>query len=216
MEKVTQGGQTPAYGFVPPGILGDKAEYRKEYPDDFFKEDTAGAKALLAKGLQEKGLSAMPTVSLLINDGTTHKKVAEAVVDMWRKNLGIEVKIQTQEWKVFLKSRQSLDYTLARAGWSADYNDPMTFIDLFTSKGGNNDLGFSNSQYDDLVKQAYATADQPKRMKIMNQAEKILVQDNMAILPLYYYSAVYLVKPNLQHINVDYQGQVDYTRAYYA
>ena len=71
---------------------------------------------------------------------------------MWKKNLGITAKLELQEWKVFLKNRQSLNYDVARAGWGADYNDPMTFIDMFTSKGGNNDIGFKNADYDALLK----------------------------------------------------------------
>lgn len=215
VEKVTKGGQQPALGFVPPSIMGEKKTYREEYPDTgFMKPDVAAAKEALAQGLKEKGLTSLPTVTLTINEGTGHKQIAEALADMWRKNLGVDVKIETQEWKVFLKNRQNLNYEIARAGWSADYNDPMTFIDMFTSKGGNNDIGFKNAQYDELVRKAYATADQKERMQLMNQAETILVKDNMAILPLYYYTGVYMVKKNVQNIAMDYQGMVDYTRAY--
>jgi oligopeptide transport system substrate-binding protein len=215
VKQVTKGEQQPAFGFVPPSIMGEKDSFRTEHSDQgFFKEDVAQAKQLLAQGLKEEGMSKMPVVSLTINESTSHKKIAEAIADMWRKNLGVQVKIQTQEWKVFLKNRQNMNYDIARAGWSADYNDPMTFIDLFTSKGGNNDTGFKNAQYDDLVKQAYATADQKKRMELMAQAEKLLVQDNMAIMPIYYYSGVHLVKTQVQNIVMDYQGQVNYTRAY--
>lgn len=215
VEKVSKGGQSPAFGFVPPSILGESKNYREEFPDtDFMKEDAAQAKQLLAQGLKEEGLSSFPAVSLTINDGGGHKEIAEAIADMWRKNLGIEVKIETQEWKVFLKNRQSLNYDISRAGWSADYNDPMTFIDMFTSASGNNDIGFKNAQYDELVKKAYASADQHERMQLMNQAEQILMKDNMAILPLYYYTGVYMAKKNLHNIDMDYQGMVDYTRAY--
>ncbi|RUS48449.1 ABC transporter substrate-binding protein [Cohnella sp. AR92] len=214
VEKVTKGGQQPAFGFVPPSITGENKSFREEYPDiDLLKPDVAQAKALLEQGLKEKGLSSMPTVTLTVNEGTGHKQVAEAIVDMWRKNLGVEVKIETQEWKVFLKNRQSLNYDIARAGWSADYNDPMTFIDMFTSTGGNNDIGFKNAQYDELVKKAYASSDQHERMQLMSQAENILVKDNMAILPLYYYTGVHMVKKNVKGIVMDYQGMIDYTRA---
>ncbi|REK67013.1 MAG: peptide ABC transporter substrate-binding protein [Cohnella sp.] len=215
VDKVTKGGQEPAYGFVPPSIMGAQKTYREEYPDrDFMSPSAEAAKAALAKGLQEKGLVKLPPVTLTINENTGHKQVAEALADMWRKTLGVEVKIETQEWKVFLKNRTSLNYDISRAGWSADYNDPMTFIDMMTSASGNNDIGFKNAEYDKLVKEAYATVDQKKRMELMHRAEKILIGDNMAILPLYYYTGVHLVKSNLKNIVMDYQGMVDYTRAY--
>ncbi|CAM3728909.1 peptide ABC transporter substrate-binding protein [Cohnella lubricantis] len=214
VDKVTKGGQVPAYGFVPPSIQGDGQMFREQYPDTgLLSEDIAQAKQLLAQGLKEEGLASFPPVTLTINDGAGHKQVAEALADMWRKNLGIEVQIQTQEWKVFLQNRTSLNYDIARAGWSADYNDPMTFIDMYTSTSGNNDLGFKNPQYDALVKQAYASSDQQQRMQLMDQAEQILVKDNMAILPVYYYSGVYMVQQNVQGLEMDYQGQIDFTRA---
>ncbi|MBB6695424.1 peptide ABC transporter substrate-binding protein [Cohnella xylanilytica] len=214
VDKVTKGGQQPAVGFVPPSILGEKKNYREEYSDaDFLKPDVAAAKEALAQGMKEKGLTTFPSVTLTVNEGTGHKQIAEALADMWRKNLGVEVKIETQEWKVFLKNRQSLNYDIARAGWSADYNDPMTFVDMFTSNSGNNDIGFKNAEYDELVKKATASSDQHERMQLMNKAETILMKDNMAILPLYYYTGVHMVKKNVQNIVMDYQGMIDYTRA---
>ncbi|MBB6729666.1 peptide ABC transporter substrate-binding protein [Cohnella zeiphila] len=215
VDKVTKGGQEPALGAVPPSIMGEKQSFREEYPDtDLFKPDVAEAKQLLAQGLKEKGWTQLPPVTLTINEGTGHKQIAEALADMWRKNLGVDVKIETQEWKVFLKNRQSLNYQIARSGWSADYNDPMTFIDMFTSTSGNNDIGFKNAQYDELVKKALASGDQHERMQLLSQAENILIKDNMAILPLYYYTGVHMVNKNLQNIVMDYQGMVDYTRSY--
>ncbi|MFC5649061.1 ABC transporter substrate-binding protein [Paenibacillus solisilvae] len=211
VDKVTKAGQQPAYGFVSTGIHGVKGEFREEVKDDYFKEDVAEAKKLLAEGLAEEGLSSMPEFSLSFNEGL-HKNIAEAIADMWKTNLGITAKLELQEWKVFLKNRQSLNYDVARAGWGADYNDPMTFIDMFTSKGGNNDIGFKNADYDALVKEAYSTNDQQKRVDAMAKAEKILIGDNNAIMPIYYYTSNQLVKPYVKNYVVDYSGNLDYTR----
>ena len=211
VDKVTKAGQTPAYGFISTGIHGVNGEYRSEVKDDYFKEDVAKAKELLAEGLKEEGMTKMPEFSLSFNEGP-HKTIAEAIANMWKENLGIDVKLELQEWKVFLKNRQSLNYDVARAGWGADYNDPMTFIDLYTSKSGNNDIGFKNPEYDALVKEAYSTADQQKRVDAMAKAEKILIQDNMAVMPIYYYSSNQLVKPYVKNYVVDYSGNLDYTR----
>ncbi|SEN29407.1 peptide ABC transporter substrate-binding protein [Paenibacillus sp. OV219] len=210
VDKVTKAGQTPAFGFVSGGIHGVNGEYRAEVKDDYFKEDVAEAKKLLAEGLQEEGMTSMPEFTLTFNEGL-HKTVAEAIANMWKENLGITAKTEVQEWKIFLKNRQSLNYDVARAGWGADYNDPMTFIDMFTSKGGNNDIGFKNADYDALVKEAYATNDQQKRVDAMAKAEKILIGDNQAIMPLYYYTSAQLIKPYVKNYVVDYSGNIDYS-----
>ncbi|RAP76311.1 peptide ABC transporter substrate-binding protein [Paenibacillus montanisoli] len=211
VEKVTKAGQVPAYGFVSTGIFGVAGEYRSEVKDDYFKEDVAEAKKLLAEGLQEEGMTEMPEFTLSFNEGL-HKTVAEAIANMWKENLGVNVKLEVQEWKVFLKNRQSLNYDIARAGWGADYNDPMTFIDMFTTGGGNNDIGFKNTEYDALVKEAYATNDQKARVDAMAKAEKILIGDNQAIMPIYYYTSAQLIKPYVKNYSVDFSGNLDYSR----
>lgn len=214
VEKITQGGQLPAYGFVPPGIKGEKDEYRKEVSDKYFEENLEEAKKLLEQGMKEKGYTTLPEVTLIHNSDDNHKKIALAIADMWKNNLGVTVKVQNQEWGVFLKNRTNLDYQVARSGWAADYNDPMTYIDMWTSTSGNNDTGFKNAEYDKLVKAAYATDDNAKRMELMAKAEKILVQDEQVVMPIYYYSSVSLVKPWMKNINIDFKGDLDFTRAY--
>lgn len=213
-EKITMAGELPAFGFVPPGIKGEKEEYRTEVPDTYFQENLDEAKKLLEQGMKEEGYTTLPEVTLIHNSDDRHKKIALAVSDMWKKNLGVSVKVQNQEWGVFLKNRTNLDYQIARSGWSADYNDPMTYIDMWTSKGGNNDSGFKNAEYDKLVKEAYSSSDNAKRMEMMAQAEKILVQDNQVVMPLFYYSNVSLIKPWVKGLSLDYKGDLDFTHAY--
>ncbi|EFM10993.1 extracellular solute-binding protein family 5 [Paenibacillus curdlanolyticus YK9] len=213
-EKVTKAGEIPAYGLVPPGIKGETEEYRTEVKDDYFKEDLEEAKKLLAEGMKELNITKVPTIKLTFNTSDNHKRVAQAVAEMWHKNLGLDVEIQNQEWGVFLENRNKLNYQVARAGWGADYNDPMTYIDLFTSKSGNNNTGFASKEYDDLVAKAYASSDAKERMALIKQAEKLFM-DDLPIMPLYYYSDVYLEKPGFKGIFIDYKGDIDYTRGYY-
>ncbi|MBG9792949.1 peptide-binding protein [Paenibacillus dendritiformis] len=215
VDKVTLGGQLPAFGIVPPGIVGEKDEFRNEHKDDYFTENIEEAKALLQKGLSELGLSAMPEITLAYNTDESHKQVAEAVADMWSKNLGIKVKIENQEWGVFLKNRTALNYQMARAGWQTDYNDPMSFIDLYTTGSGNNDIGYSNPEFDKLVREAKQSLDNKERMELMAKAEHMLIDQDQAILPLYYYTSVGLKKPYLKNVFIDYQGMINYSRGYF-
>lgn len=216
VDNVTKGGQTPAYGIVPPGIKGEKDDFRTEHSDSaYFKEDITEAKKLLAEGLAEEGLTAMPTVKLTYNTNELHQAVAEAIAEMWSKNLGIKTEVSKQEWGVFLDNRNHLNYDVARGGWGADYNDPMTFIDLFSSKSGNNNTGFAKPEYDALIKEAYSTDDQAKRMAAMSKAEEMVVGKDRAIMPIYYYSTVYMIKPGFKGIFIDYKGDIDYNRGDY-
>lgn len=210
-EKVTMGGQLPAYGLVPPGILGTNDEFRNEYSDAYFAEDVEQAKTLLAEGLAESGLTAMPEFTLTYNTNEMHQKVAEAIVDMWRSNLGITAKIGNEEWGVFLENRNAMNFDVARAGWGADYNDPISYIGLFTSTSGNNGTGYSSPEYDALVAEAGKATDTKTRMDIMAQAEKLFIESH-AIIPIYYYSTVYLTKPNLENVYIDFKGDVNFLR----
>src|SRR5690606_41366219 len=114
---VTLGGPVPAYGLVHPGIKGVEDEYRNEVDDNYFQEDLELAKQLLAECLAEEGLTELPAFSLTFNTNELHQKVAEAVVDMWSNNLGVNAQIGNEEWGVFLDNRTAMNYQVARAGW---------------------------------------------------------------------------------------------------
>lgn len=214
VESVTMAGEVPSFGFVPPGIIGMNEDYRTEVKDDFFTENVDEAKTLLAEGLAELGLSKFPKVTLTFNTSDGHKKIAEAIVEMWRQNLGIEVGIENQEFAVLLKNRTAMNYQISRAGWGADYNDPMTYLDMFVTGGAQNNTGFASPEYDALIAKANKSGDQAERVAAMTQAEKILM-DYMPIMPIYYYSNVYMIKPGFKNIITDYKGDIDYTRGYY-
>ncbi|MDQ0113575.1 peptide ABC transporter substrate-binding protein [Paenibacillus harenae] len=214
VEDITQAGELPAFGFVPPGIVGVKGDYRDEVKDDFFKEDVEEAKKLLAEGLEELGLSSFPEVKLTYNTNDSHKAIADAIVDMWKTNLGINVGTGNEEWAVFLENRNAMNFDVQRSGWGADYNDPMTYMDMFVTKGGQNNTGFASAEYDALIQKAYASSDQQERIDAMKEAEKILM-DQLPILPIYYYSSVYMLKPGFENIYLDYKGDIEYTRGYY-
>ncbi|WP_458461198.1 peptide ABC transporter substrate-binding protein [Paenibacillus sp.] len=214
VDKVTQGGQIPAFGFVPPGIRGENGEFRDEHKDDYFTENVEEAKTLLAEGMKEEGYTTLPAITLIYNTSDGHAKIALAIADMWKQNLGVDVKTENQEWGVFLENRQNQNFQVARSGWSADYNDPYNFLEMWTTGNTNNDAKFSNEQYDKDVKDTVKSADPAARMAAFADAEKILIQDEMGVMPIYYYTNVSLTKPYLKGVQLDFSGAIDFTRAY--
>jgi len=198
VKNITRAGQTPALAWVPPG-LADAApdqDFRKVGGDFFKDNDIPAAQKLLAEAGYPGGRG-LPPVTLIYNTSEGHKAVAEAVQEMWRRNLGANVTLANQEWKVFLNTRAKGDYQVARHGWTGDYLDPMTFIDMFAADSGTNDAQYKNPAYDDLVRRAKETNDQPTRMRLMHQAEKLLM-DDAVIAPVYFYTNAVLVKPNVK------------------
>lgn len=202
VKNVTKAGQTPADGFVPVGFpdAAPGEDFRKVGGSLVKTFDVEEARKLLAEAGYPEG-KGFPELTILYNTSENHQKIALAIQEMWKKNLGINVKLVNQEWKVYLKSQSNLDYDISRSGWGADYLDPMTFMDMFVTNGGNNNTGWSNAQYDELIKKANLEADPAKRMQYMHDAEKILM-DEMPIAPIYFYTHPYLMKDNLKDVVV--------------
>ena len=211
-DNVAKGGQIPATSFVPKGVVDEKGNDfdKKEYYKP--EGDVALAKKLLAEAGYPNG-KGFPTITLLYNTSQNHQNLAAAVQDMWRKNLGINIELKNEEWKVFQTTRREKQFLLARHGWSADYNDPMTFLDLFVTNGGNNDASYSNPEYDKKIMAAKKELDPAKRMVILHQAEDILM-DDMAIIPVYYYTTVVALKSYVKGVVVSPLGQYYLTKAY--
>jgi oligopeptide transport system substrate-binding protein len=111
---------------------------------------------------------------------------------MWKKELGINSTLRSQEWKVYLNTLNMLGYDVARSSWVGDYNDPNTFLDCFVTGRGNNRTGWSNPRYDELMRQANAQFDPPRRAALLHEAETILVEDEVPIIPLYYFVGIAL------------------------
>ena len=192
VDKVTQCGQIPAYSFTPPGSNGYQ-------PSTEIPYDPVLAKQLLA----EAGYSSdnpFPKLEILFNTNEGHRKVALAIQQMWQNELGIEVELVNQDWKVYLSREMVGDFQISRAGWIGDYEDPNTFLDLMRPNRGNNKTGWENMDFDALVEEAKTINDQEKRYELLNEAEKILI-DNMPIIPLYTYVRVYQLSPDVKGFN---------------
>lgn len=196
-ENVAQGGQQPAYGIVPPGIPDATGDFQ-ENSGNLFEENVDEAKKLLKEGLAEEGMKEMPDFSILFNTLDAHKKIAEAVQEMWRKNLGVEVKLENAEFQVKLDREKAGDFQISRAGWVGDYVDPMTFM-LWETDGAYNDADWSNKEYDKYLEESKSALKPEERMPILHKAEKVLI-DEMPIIPIYFYTKPYMVKSNVTGI----------------
>ncbi|HMM19756.1 MAG TPA: peptide ABC transporter substrate-binding protein [Selenomonadales bacterium] len=193
-------GQTAAYAFAPLGLPdADKGSDFRKVGGDYFKPDVAEAKKLLAEAGYPDG-KGMPPITLIYNTNEMHKAVAEMIQEMWRKNLGVEVRLENQEWKVFLNNRQKGNYQVARHGWVGDYEDPFTFLSLFTTGNGNNDAQYKNSDFDKMVAKSYTLQDPKERMKLFHEMEKKLVQDDVIMAPLFFAPQYLLQKPNVKGV----------------
>ncbi|MEZ4743078.1 MAG: peptide ABC transporter substrate-binding protein [Bdellovibrionota bacterium] len=199
VERVTRGGQIPATSFTPPNTAG--YTFKGELPVSVTPEVIKEAKKLLADAGYPNG-KGLPPIEILYNTNEDHKKVAIAIQSMWKKNLGIDVKLYNQEWKVYLDSQQKMNYTISRAGWIGDYPDPNTFLDMWLTGGGNNQTGWSNKKYDSLIAEAKLLTSTKERYGKFMEAEKILL-DELPVLPIYIYTNNRLVSEKLKMFGKD-------------
>ncbi|MFI5355958.1 MAG: peptide ABC transporter substrate-binding protein [Opitutales bacterium] len=189
VKNVTRGGQRPAYAVSYPGTAGYTPTAR-------LPGDIAKARQLLAEAGYPGGRN-WPHVELLYNTSENHRAIAEAIQQMWRQNLGIDVQLANQEWKVYLNSEQNLDYWIERAGWIADYVDPNVFLEIWTTGNTNNNTGWSNPEYDRLAAAALVAKTDPARYALYQKMDAILV-DELPVIPIYYYTRVYAMSPKVK------------------
>ncbi|WP_225088041.1 oligopeptide ABC transporter substrate-binding protein OppA [Pectobacterium colocasium] len=189
--KVKNQGDIPAYGFVPPYIDGFKAQTPEWFTWSQEKRNEE-AKKLLA----EAGYTAQKplTLNLLYNTSDLHKKIAIAAASIWKQNIGVDVKLENQEWKTFLSSRHQGNYDIARGGWCADYNEPSTFLNSMLSDSSSNTAHYKSKEFDALVAKSLQVKTDEERADVYQQAEALLNKDAV-IAPVYYYANTRLVKP---------------------
>lgn len=182
-------GERPSRSFVPPGI-----ETATGYePVECEGENVPEARRLMTEAGFVGGRG-FPKITISFNADEGHQMVAELVQSQWKERLGIDVGLEAMEWGSFLDAQGRLDYWVGRAGWGADYVDPNTFLDLFTSTNANNQTGFSSSRYDDLIARAAKATDRDARNEIFHEAESLLLRE-LPVIPLYVRSSRNLVAP---------------------
>jgi oligopeptide transport system substrate-binding protein len=198
-EKVTRAGEPPADAFVPPGTGGYQP------PTGLISRDPDLAKKLLAEAGYPCG-AGFPVVTYLYTTRTdADEKIAVELQAMFDRELGIKIQLHRQEWASYLNVLSNLDFDFARSSWVADYNDPNTFLDMFTKESGNNNTGWIDPRYEDLIARAGQEVDQKKRFELFREAETLLVREATVIVPLYHYVVIMFyddkrlggVRPNL-------------------
>jgi oligopeptide transport system substrate-binding protein len=199
--KILQGGQTPATSWIPPGMLAHN-------PEIGLKFNPAEARRLLSEAGYPDG-KGLPSIVLGYNTDEEKKLIAEAIQSMWQKHLGVVVRIENQEWKVFLKKLQNDPFPVFRAGWGADYPDPDNFMKLFTSNSGNNHGRWKNSRYDELLEIAARELDAKKRGKIYDDAQKLLTEIDVAIVPLYWKAESTILSPKFTGLEYNSMARMD-------
>jgi oligopeptide transport system substrate-binding protein len=190
VRDVLLGGQQPAHCLTPAGTAGYTA--RAAIPDDF-----AGARRLLAEAGYPGGRG-FPRVEIQFATLELNQRLLEAIQQMWRRELGVQVTLANKEQRVWLNDERQLNYGISYAHWIGDYVDPSTYLELFTADGGNNSTGWANPEYDRLVKTAGAELDPARRNELYQQAEAILLRE-APVAPIFFGTRIFLCHPAVKN-----------------
>ncbi len=186
---VLQGSRLPAHHYVPPRTGGFESTARQPH-------DAEAARALLAEAGFPGGRG-FPRLELLMNTDDLNTRILSAIQAMWKRELGVEVALVNQDFRVYLDSMKGLRYDIARARWIGDYDDPNTYLDMFLTGGGNNQTGWSSPAYDRFIARAAATADPAARFALFQEAEALLLAE-APIAPVVFGARVHLVHPDVE------------------
>jgi len=188
VKKITKGGEKTTSHFVPPGT------HNYESPDGLGYDPGLARKLLAEAGYP--GGRGFPRFEYLFNapagggGGKVHEGIAIELQQMWRDELGVQMELRQVETQVFWGMQSRLDYELSKSTWIGDYNDANTFLGMFVTGDGNNETGWSNPRYDELISAANNETDLRKRETLFQQAETILVQDELPVIPIYIYVGI--------------------------
>jgi oligopeptide transport system substrate-binding protein len=189
------GGQEPLAGWVPTGMFGHEKDTGMKF------DPSAAQKMLDEAGFKDR--TKIPKIQIAFNTNEDHQRVAENVQAQLKKNLGITVELANEEWKTYLKSVQTNPAHIFRLGWLADYPDPDNFLNLMTSYSENNHTRWKDAEYDKLIEQATAITDKEKRREIYKKAQKILVEEDVPVVPVYSMVAQFFISNRVKNYPVN-------------
>lgn len=196
--QVRRLGEPTARTLIPPGSIGGYTS-PKGLPNIGDAEDSAARDAIIAESrrlLAEAGFPEDFVVTLSFNKDAGHDLIAQTIAKSWQKHLGIQTRLDQKEIKIFRDDLKDKQYMTARAGWFGDYGDPTTFLDINYSTDGNNDRAYNNPHYDDLLDRASVELDPEKRMELLSEAERIIVEVDVPLVPVFHYATIYMFDPH--------------------
>jgi oligopeptide transport system substrate-binding protein len=187
----------PAGGMVPPLVMGYEGYFR-DHAEEYVDHDPEKAKSLLREGMEELDIDTLPAIELLVYDDD-RKRIALVLKEQLQKNLGAEIRIHPLPQKQKFEVEEQGKFHLSFVRWTGDYNDPMTFLEMWHSQNALNFGGWSNKRYDRLIDRSRENTDYRKRERDLIEAEKILVEEAGAA-PLYYEKEAYLQKTYVKNL----------------
>ncbi|RNA69848.1 peptide ABC transporter substrate-binding protein [Alteribacter keqinensis] len=199
VDYITQEGQPVMTGYVFDDFQHPDGSTYREAAGDLHEFDFEEAQELLELGMEEEGYDELPEVNLTYSTSDLNHTVAQAIQEMLQQNLGVEIGLENQEFAVFLDAQRDLELQYSRSSFLGGYNDPMNYLDNFTSGNPMNRTGWSNEEYDQLVSESLAETDPEARFDLMIEAEKVFM-DDYVIVPLYYYNTTFIKKDNVQDV----------------
>ena len=202
VDKLLNNGSEAATGYVPDGIAGPGDQTFREAQGPVLPEyDPEKAKELWQKGVEEVGEN--PTISYLSYDTSVSRDISTFLQSEYEK-IGAKIEVNVQPYNRALELQETGDFQLSQFGWIGDYDDPMTFLDLWLSDASFNTQNYKNPRYDELITAAQESTDLKKRMEMLLEAERILVEDDAALAPQYFEGEAWLIRPALQKSYVDH------------
>ena len=206
-------GNLPGRSLFPVWLQGVEGKFRDEFPASERTPNIDEAKAYLEAAKKELGLDKIPPLALLVSDSPTATKQAEYLQGLYKSKLGLDIRIDVQTFKQRLAKMTAGEFDIVGAGWGPDFDDIMTFGDLFASWNLNNRGRYSNANYDEAVRTTMNATDPATRMQAMAAVQKI-VEEDVVIVPLYEQGVIYLLHPKLRGVRrTVVGGDPDFTYA---
>lgn len=196
VDYIIQGNQTVMNGYVYNEFAHPAGGTWRENVGSLYEFNVEKARELLELGMEEEGYDELPPITLSYNTSDQLHLVAQAAQEMLVQNLGVEVQLENTEWAVFLEAQRNVELQFSRSSFLGGYNDPMNYLDNFTTGNPMNRTGWSNDEYDRLVRESLSEPDPEARFALMQQAEELFM-DEAVIVPLYFYNSTFLEKPSV-------------------